>query len=74
LALRPINMPTQVCVNIGLIDPKDRKVIVYQFAQEEGEDTVSIYGFQDKIPVGIYHGALEIDFAKIAKRLGGDYQ
>lgn len=76
---KDIGVKTYKYANAGvreywIIDPKDRKVIVYQFAQEEGEDTVSIYGFQDKIPVGIYHGALEIDFAKIAKRLGGDYQ
>lgn len=76
---KDIGVKTYKYANAGvreywIIDPKDRKVIVYQFAQEEGEDTVSIYGFQDKIPVGIYHGALEIDFVKIAKRLGGDYQ
>ena len=53
-----------------IIDPKDRKIIVYEFAQEDdAEDTVSIYGFQDRIPVGIYNGELEIDFAKIGKRL-----
>lgn len=77
---KDIGVKTYKYANAGvreywIIDPKDRKVIVYQFAQEEdGEDTVSIYGFQDKIPVGIYHGELEIDFVKIAKRLGGDYQ
>lgn len=77
---KDIGVKTYKYANAGvreywIIDPKDRKVIVYQFAQEEdGEDTVSIYGFQDRIPVGIYHGALEIDFVKIAKRLGGDYQ
>lgn len=76
---KDIGVKTYKYANAGvreywIIDPKDRKVIVYQFAQEEGEDTVSIYGFQDKISVGIYHGALEIDFPKIAKRLGGDYQ
>lgn len=77
---KDIGVKTYKYANAGvreywIIDPKDRKVIVYQFVQEEdGEDTVSIYGFQDKIPVGIYHGELEIDFVKIAKRLGGDYQ
>ena len=53
-----------------MIDPKDMKVIVYTFAQnDDAEDTVSIFGFQDKIPVGIYIGELKIDFAKISKRL-----
>lgn len=53
-----------------MIDPKDMKVIVYTFAQnDDAEDTVSIFGFQDKIPVGIYNGELKIDFAKISKRL-----
>ena len=53
-----------------MIDPKDMKVIVYTFAQnDDAEDTVSIFGFQDKIPVGIYNGELQIDFAKISKRL-----
>ena len=53
-----------------MIDPKDMKVIVYTFAQnDDAEDTVSIFEFQDKIPVGIYNGELKIDFAKISKRL-----
>ena len=72
---KDISVKTYKYANAGvreywMIDPKDMKVIVYTFAQnDDAEDTVSIFGFQDKIPVGIYNGELKIDFAKISKRL-----
>lgn len=72
---KDIGVKTYKYANAGvreywMIDPKDMKVIVYTFAQnDDAEDTVSIFGFQDKIPVGIYNGELKIDFAKISKRL-----
>ena len=45
-----------------LVDPKGKKVIVYDF---EAEVTPSIYGFSSKVPVGIFKGECEVDFAKI---------
>ena len=72
---KDIGVKTYKYANAGvreywMIDPKDMKVIVYTFAQnDDAEDTVSIFGFQDKIPVGIYNGELKIDIAKISKRL-----
>lgn len=47
-----------------IIDLKREKVIVYHFEKKE-EPTV--YGFDSMVPVGIYRGALAIDFQKITK-------
>lgn len=75
---KDIGVKTYKYANAGvreywIIDPKDKRVIVYKFAQDKdgdtNEDSISIYGFQDKIPVGIYNDKLEIDFAKIEKKL-----
>lgn len=57
-----------------MIDPEKRQIVVQQFAaSEEEDDSFAIYGFGDKVPVQIYDGKLEIDFAKISKRLGRDF-
>ena len=45
-----------------MVDPKQKKVIVYDF---EHEDYPVIYGFEDKIPVRIFDGECEVDFAEI---------
>ena len=45
-----------------LVDPKGKKVIVYDF---EAEVTPIIYGFSSKVPLGIFGGEYEVDFAKI---------
>lgn len=47
-----------------IIDPEKEKVLVYQFAAEDGEE----YTFDDCIPVGIYED-LTIDFKKIYKQI-----
>ena len=45
-----------------IVDPDKLKIIVYTL----GEDTdVSIYGFEDKIPVAMYDRGLEVDFKPI---------
>ena len=49
-----------------MIDLAGRRVIVYCFEEKE-EPT--IYGFDSKIPVGIYGGDLLIDFQRIEKEL-----
>lgn len=48
-----------------IVDPYDKRVLVYDF---QSEITPAIYGFRDKVPVGIYSGDLVIDFGEL-----GDY-
>ena len=70
---KDIGVKTYKYANAGvreywMIDPKDMKVIVYTFAQnDDAEDTVSIFGFQDKIPVGIITGNLKLILLKSVK-------
>jgi Uma2 family endonuclease len=45
-----------------MIDLKNERIIVYQF---ERDDLVTIYGFSDSVPVGIYDGELQINFKEI---------
>ena len=45
-----------------MVDPKSKRVIVYELEKEEGP---VIYGFDAKIPVGIYDGKCVIDFEEI---------
>lgn len=45
-----------------IIDPDKKKVIVYEF---EKEMSPTIYGFEDKIPVGIFGEACIVDFTQI---------
>ena len=45
-----------------IIDPDDRKIIVYNF---EDDSLFGIYDFKDSIPVGIWGGDCVIDFSKI---------
>ncbi len=45
-----------------IIDPNRKTVMVWNF---ENEDEVTMYGFRDQIPVGIYGGECVIDFAEI---------
>ena len=54
-----------------LVDPKGKKVIVYDF---EAEVTPSIYGFSSKVPVGIFGGECEVDFAKIYEYISFLYE
>ena len=54
-----------------LVDPKGKKVIVYDF---EAEVTPSIYGFRSKVPVGIFKREYEVDFAKIYEYISFLYE
>ena len=45
-----------------MIDPEKKKVIVYDF---EHDEYPVVYGFDAKVPVGIWDGAMEIDFAEV---------
>ncbi len=49
-----------------LIDLQNKKVIVHDF--EHGDD-ISVYTFEDKVPVGIWNGECEIDFARITETI-----
>lgn len=45
-----------------MIDPVKKTVIVYDFAHDEYP---MLYGFNAKVPVGIWDGEMEIDFAEV---------
>ena len=49
-----------------VIDPKEEKLIVYDFA---GDKFPAIYNFTMQVPVGIWNGELQIDFRKIREEL-----
>lgn len=56
-----------------LVDPDRKKVIVYDF---EKEDYPMMYGFEARIPVGIFDGECEVDFQEIyayVKDIVGDW-
>lgn len=50
-----------------LVDPDRKRVLVYLLEQEE---LPVIYDFQDRVPVGIFHGELSVNFAQINEYLG----
>ena len=52
---------------LWLVDPKERRVMSYDF--REGEVRLSIYGFEDKVPVLISDGDCAVDFALISEEL-----
>ena len=49
-----------------IVDLEKERVIVYDFTQK---DIINIYTFEDKIPVGIWDGDLEIDFKTIKEEI-----
>lgn len=54
-----------------IVDPKQKKVVVYDF---EHEDYPVIYGFEDKVPVRIFNGECEVDFAEIYEYISFLYE
>ncbi len=63
-----------------IVDPVEKNVVVYwleeveDIAEDENETKssrpyISIYGFGDQIPVGIYDGTCEVDFRDIAEEM-----
>lgn len=52
------------------VDPAKLKITVFDY---EHDGDITIYGFHDTVPVGIYEGKLKIDFEKIYKRIQGLY-
>ena len=51
---------------LWLVDSRDRRIVVYDF---EHDDIVGMYTFEDRIPVMIFGGDLEIDFTQITNYL-----
>ena len=51
---------------LWLVDPRDRRIIVYDF---ENEDIIRMYTFQDHVPVLIFGGDLNIDFRQVTEYL-----
>lgn len=45
-----------------IVDLEKEKILVYDYQHDYN---VSIYSLNDKVPVGIYHGKCEVDFAEI---------
>jgi len=49
-----------------IVDPDKKRVFVYEF---EKSDFPRIYGFEDRVPLGIYQGECEVDFSQIYERI-----
>ena len=54
-----------------IVDPDRKKIIVYNWEQEE---ILAVYGFDGKVPVGIFEGKCEVDFAKIYEEIAYLYE
>lgn len=54
-----------------IVDPIQKHVVVHHF---EFTDIPKAYGFDDKVPVGIFDGKCEIDFAEIYKEIEFMYE
>ena len=52
-----------------ILDPQERRILTYFLQDPFG---FASYSMKDKVPVGIYNGACEIDFAPLHKQLWGD--
>lgn len=70
---RDYGLKVQKYMNAGvreywIVDPKREKIVCYWF---EGEDApeIMMYTFRDQVPVRVYEGELEIDFAGIKERM-----
>ena len=54
-----------------LIDPDKKKIVVYDL---ENEELPVVYGFENRVPVGIFQGECEIDFSEIYESVKFLYQ
>ncbi len=52
-----------------LIDPDKEQVTVYDFEDESTAPYITIYGFEEKIPVWIFQGKCIVDFQEIYESL-----
>lgn len=51
-----------------MIDPDKEKVVVYDL---EGDELPQVYGFQDQVPIAIFSGEGQVDFAAINAYIRG---
>lgn len=56
-----------------MVDPKDKRVIVYSHMDEEDVD-IAIYTFDDIVPVKMFDGQCEVNFKEIADYISFLYQ
>ena len=54
-----------------MVDPEQKRVVVHHFGEE---GVPMIYGFDGRIPVGIFEGKCEIDFLKIYENIAFLYE
>ncbi len=54
-----------------MVDPDKKKVVVYDWNKS---DMPVVYGFDAKVPVGIFDGECEIDFAEIYEEIAFLYE
>lgn len=54
-----------------LVDPDAKRVMVYRF---EEDVVLNIYGFDSKVPVGIFDDKCEIDFAELYEQIAFLYE
>lgn len=54
-----------------LVDPDAKRVMVYRF---EEDVVLNIYGFDSKVPVGIFDGKCEINFAELYEQIAFLYE
>ncbi|MBR1851561.1 MAG: Uma2 family endonuclease [Lachnospiraceae bacterium] len=59
-----------------IVFPEDKKILVYFFAGQGGHGCPEAveYTFRDKVPVGIWDGRCQVDFAKIYGAVGFMYE
>ena len=48
-----------------MVDPKKKNIIVYLLNEEEKDYDISIYTFENEVPVGIYAGECKVNFKEI---------
>lgn len=54
-----------------MVDPDKKKVVVYDWSKSE---IPTVYGFDAKVPVGIFGGECEIDFEEINREIAFLYE
>ena len=54
-----------------MVDPDKKKVVVYDWSKSE---IPTVYGFDAKVPVGIFNGECVIDFAEIYQEIVFQYE
>ena len=70
---KDISIKTTKYLNAGvreywIVDQVKRKVIVYYFCDRDFND-IMLYGFDQKVPVGIFNGECVVDFSDICEYL-----